>query len=275
MDTLLEPLLSRLAGSPADQVAWQQIKRQIKLSPEATCCQLLFGHLAVEAHADCLPSVLIEHGLEVFEEVIHFYREFLSKTQTYGDIWGGGREFWATVQFFEVWAAGIMPRLSTHRLDTVNQVLARLRSVASAAKINIHSGDLNLPFLPQEVAWNLTLYFTPSVILADYPEFKHLYFLPAELIPLALELENYKLSPRSNLYLKKLLHATRKSAIETSLLNFAQTFPLILHAKWAYAIYLSLAQGEVSAHPFVLRLLTNSYWEAKAAGQLAGQLKST
>lgn len=96
-----------------------------------------------------------------------------------------------------------------------------------------------------------------------------MYFLPSEILPLAFDLENYQLTPRGERYFNDLLHETRRSAFRINLLNFAQTFPLILQAKWAYAVYISLEKNEWGKHPFVRRLLANSYWEARACGQIA------
>ncbi|HWJ03337.1 MAG TPA: hypothetical protein VNU93_06620 [Verrucomicrobiae bacterium] len=268
MDTRFYSLLNRLEANPQDELAWQQVKRKLRQEPEQTCCQLFFGHLVDSQTESALETLLVDRWQEVFREVVTFYRAFLDRTETYGDIWGGGKEFWLIAQFLEVWTERIKDNLPTQEKAALAQVLGRLRVITNEHKIVGKSSGPDLPFLPQEVAWNLPMYLKPASILADYPEFKHMYFLSSEILPLAFDLENYKLSPRGEQYLESLLHETRQEAFKANLLNFAQNFPLVLQAKWAYAVYISLARGGWCQHPFVRRLLANSYWEAKATGHV-------
>lgn len=268
MDSNLNTLFIRLHDNPKDDLAWQQFKRQMKSEPDATCCALFFGYLADTTGPNPLQDLLLERDLEIFPDILHFYQSFTTKTEVFGDIWGSGREFWYILQFLELWAEHISPKLTPKKLRSLNHVLQQLRQLAAKKSLPVDSTELNLPFLAQEVAWNLSLYIEAAPVLADYPEFRHMYFLPSELIPLCFDLENYKLSTDSEGYLQTLLHDTRKSAFRANLLNFAQTFPLILQSKWAYALYISLEQAEWHKHPFVRRILANSYWEARADGHI-------
>jgi hypothetical protein len=266
MSTQFNSLLSRLERFPDNDLLWQQVKKLIKQEPEACCCRIFFHRLGKAGSP--MESLLQDRGLDIFSEILLFYRTFLDKTQLHGDIWGTGQELWQILQFLEIWSIDLRKVLPSAKLALLDGVLAQLRSVSATRTIPRELTELNLPFLPHEVAWNLAMYLTPAAKLADYPQFTHVHFLPTELIPLAFDLENYKLSPFNERYLETLLHDTRKSAIKACLLNFAQTFPLVLQGKWAYAVYLSLDHGEWCKHPFVRRLLANSYWEARLNGEL-------
>ncbi len=267
MDSRFSGMLSRLEKDPANDILWQQVKKLIKEHPE-DCCYLIFFNRLGEGSP--IRHILKQRGLEILPELMLFYHAFLDKTHLYGDIWGGGQEFWQILQFLEVWSLDHVHKLPPAKAAQLDRILRQLRSVSASRIIPRELNDLNLPFLPHEVAWNLAMYLTPAQKLADYPQFSHVYFLPIELVPLAFDLENYNLSPFNENYLETLLHSTRKGAIKACLLNFAQTFPLVLQAKWAYAVYLSLDQGQWSKHPFIRRLLANSYWEARLKGELAG-----
>ncbi|HEX3015611.1 MAG TPA: hypothetical protein VHQ46_04445 [Desulfobacteria bacterium] len=225
MDAGFRAVLPKLEQNPNDDIAWQQFKRIVKKDPEASYCELFFGHLAECPAPSPLELLFVERWPEVFTDLISFYRAFLSRTRAYGDIWGGGQELWQLAQFFVIWAQQIQAQLPPGKRNSLEQVLSELHRLTEQNRIPVESNQPGLPFLPQEVAWNLQLYLDSASVLADYPQFRHIYFMPAEIAPLSADLEQYRLSPDNRTYLQKLLHTTRQGAIKTALLHFAQTYP--------------------------------------------------
>ena len=144
-----------------------------------------------------------------------------------------------------------------HEDKILRSNLIRLRILAET------SG--HFPFSPLSIQENLTDFLTDSEILADLPLLEVIYFSAEEILPLAGELEQYKLSPLSRRYVQNLFHAERREAILTTLAYLSKNYPLLGTSRQAYALMLSLDDiDQWSQHLFCLRLLANRFWEYRA-----------
>ncbi|MCK8825190.1 hypothetical protein [Fuchsiella alkaliacetigena] len=119
----------------------------------------------------------------------------------------------------------------------------------------------------EEIAANLSTYLENSEALADLAYFSSLYFTKQELIPIQNQLENKNFNQFTEEFLKKeLLTPSTKEKILNELQEFIDDYPLYKLVKQAYAIYLTL--GKIipwEKHPFIKRLVFNSYVEAKVS----------
>lgn len=141
-----------------------------------------------------------------------------------------------------------------HEDKILRSNLIRLRILAET------SG--HFPFSPVSIQENLTDFLANLEVLADLPLLEVIYFSAEEILPLASELEQYKLSLLSRRYVQNLFHAERREAILTALAYLSKNYPLLETSRQAYAIMLSLDDiDRWSEHPFCLRLLANRFWE--------------
>lgn len=141
-----------------------------------------------------------------------------------------------------------------HEDQFIRSNLLRLRILAET------SGPF--PFSPLSIRENLLTFLSGSEVLADLPQFEVISFSPAEITPLASELERYKLSPISRRYVQNLFYRERREAILSVLAYLTKNYPLLGTCRQAYAVMLSLDEiDKWNRHPFCLRLLANRFWE--------------
>lgn len=149
-----------------------------------------------------------------------------------------------------------------------NRIMQALIKLKKSTFIEEVSGlDFPIPFDPCEVINHIDYYLKESDILADLPEFMTVYFSPEQVNPIAFQVESHKLNPFGKKFIEKLLNEERQNMIKNSLKTFISSYPVKLYTKQAFAIYVTLGKAIPWAeHPFILRLIINSYWEHKVHG---------
>jgi len=134
--------------------------------------------------------------------------------------------------------------------------LLRIRILASTPGI--------FSFPPLEIQEHLFKFLDRSDLLADLPEFEVISFSCAEVLPLALNLTPFRLTPHSRRYIQNLFHAERREAILSVLAHIAKHYPFIPISRQAYALMLSLDNPDNwGTQPFCLRLLVNRFLDHK------------
>lgn len=122
----------------------------------------------------------------------------------------------------------------------------------------------SLSFPASEVLDNIDYFLNCADTIADLPEFVEIYFPEEDIMPLGPQLENYKLNPFGLKYIKHLITTDKKQQIRKKIKHFIQVYPVEFYAKQAFAVYITLGTSiPWDQHPFFLRIVANSYWEAK------------
>lgn len=190
------------------------------------------------------------------------YHVFESKNAYLGQLLFSLFPFWETLACNGHEALGKLIRhLESTRISSINQEDQLLRSNLLRLRILAETPG-SFPFSPLYIQENLLKFLTNSEVLADLPQLEVISFSPAEISPLASELERYKLSPLSRRYVQNLFHSERQQSILSVLAHLAKNFPLLGTCRQAYALILSLDEIDCwSQHPFCLRLLANRFWE--------------
>ncbi|MGI6066095.1 MAG: hypothetical protein ACOYI2_06340 [Bacillota bacterium] len=146
--------------------------------------------------------------------------------------------------------------------NRIMQALVRLRQTGLPEEIQ--NLNLTLTFDPCEVINNLDYYLQDADTLADLPEFAEIYFPPEKIHPIALQLENYRLNPFGKKYIAHLIDTKVQETIKKTLEHFIENFPVKQCTKQAFAVLMTLGRLiPWEKHPFILRLVANSYWEQK------------
>lgn len=215
-------------------------------------------------HPEKLRKLLTLPTDETVETLIH-YRVLESKNAYLGQLLFSLLPQWEYIACDGSEALGKLIRLLensrispiAHEDYILRSNLLRLRILAEA------SG--HFPFSPLYIQENLLDFLADSETLADLPLLEVIYFSVEEILPLASELEQNKLSPLSQRYVQNLFHPERQEAVLTALAYLAKNFPLLGTSRQAYALMLSLDDIDLwSGHPFCLRLLSNCFWEYRA-----------
>lgn len=149
--------------------------------------------------------------------------------------------------------------------NRVMQALLRLRN--STLPEEIQELKLTIPFDPGEVLSNIDCFLKNADALADLPEFSSIYFSKEQIRPIGSQLENHRLNPFGKKYIQQLVNNDTEiqKIIKRQLIKFINLYPFRFYTKQAFAVYITLGKTiPWENHPFIIRLIANSYWEQKA-----------
>jgi hypothetical protein len=151
--------------------------------------------------------------------------------------------------------------LDSKRISPIQEEAEFLRTHLLRIRVLAETPGI-FPFSPFYIQENLTRFLEASELLADLPQCEVVSFSNEELLPLAHDLSQYRISPLSRRYVQNLFHPERREAILSVLAHITKNYPLLGTCRQAYALMLSLDEPEIwSSHPFCVRLIANRFWE--------------
>ncbi|MBO8169820.1 MAG: hypothetical protein H0Z35_11645 [Thermoanaerobacteraceae bacterium] len=124
--------------------------------------------------------------------------------------------------------------------------------------------NVKVPFECVLVLENMEPYLRNADSLADLPQFRCVYFAFNDLKNFAMQIENNNWSPFLYKHLEQLLTAEKREQIRQVLKHLIENHTVPGQVKQAFVLYMTLPDDiPWHKHPFIKRLVYNSYWYGK------------